>query len=349
MKQVKVGVIGTGSMGQRHCRIYSGLRRVDFVGICDISPERGYQIAQQHEVSLYDRLDDLLEKVDAVSICVPTPFHFELAMRCLDQGVHVLIEKPITETLAQAEQVTQVARDSGLVVQVGHIERFNPTFLELKNVVENMTVAAINLRRLSAYAGSNTDVDAVLDLMIHDLDLALDLVGQEPVSISAYGLTAFSGTIDHAVAHFKYEQGPLVTVTASRVTEQKIRTIEVTALEAYLEADLLKKTILAHRRTIGEYLHNKSQRGVKYRQESVVESIHVPMFEPLFLELQHFVDCILENKSPLVTAQDGLKALRLATVIRNTIFDQLININDVGGAEAIQTDQMVEPALAIHS
>lgn len=343
MKVVRVGVIGVGTMGQRHCRVYSNLRRAQLVGICDAAPEVGYQVARQYDVPFYRHLDDLLEHVEAVSLATLTPLHFDLAMRCLARGVHVLIEKPITETVEQAEMLTRATEASGLIVQVGHIERFNPAYIELKSVLEDMTVLALNLRRLSAYAGSNKDVDVVLDLMIHDIDLVLDLMGQEPASVNAYGLTAFSDVVDHAVAHMCFQSGPLLTMTASRVTEQKVRSIEVTALEAYLECDLMNKSISVHRRTFGEYL-NLNHRGVKYRQESIVERIHVPMVEPLFLQLQHFVDCILEDKPPLVPARDGLKALRLTAVIQNAIRERLVDVT--GGLQPLKHD-IVEPALAL--
>lgn len=341
MEQIRMGVVGVGMMGQRHCRIYSNLRGVQLVGVCDAVPEAGLRVAKQHETIYYPTLDDLLAQVDAVSLVVPTPLHFDLAMRCLERGVHVLIEKPITETLEQAEKLNEAAQASDLIVQIGHIERFNAAYMELKNVLDDMHVLAINLRRLSAYEGSNTDVDVVLDLMIHDLDLVLNLVGEEPLSVNAYGLTAYSGAIDHAVAHLNFASGPLLTVTASRVTEQKIRSIEVTAMEAYLEADLLNKSILAHRRTIGEYLNNH-----KYRQESIVERIQVPTVEPLFAELQHFVNCILHHKTPMVTALDGLKALRLATTVRNIIHQNLIDTSAVMKVESTLPDT-VEPALVL--
>jgi predicted dehydrogenase len=315
MDQVKLGVIGVGVMGQRHCRVYSNLRHAQFVGVFDAVPEAGRRVAQEYGVVSYGHVDDLLEQVDAVSLAVPTPLHFDLATHCLARGVHVLIEKPITETLAQGEALARTVEAGNLIVQVGHIERFNPAYLELKNVLDGMTVLAVNLRRLSAYEGSNTDVDVVLDLMIHDIDLVCDLMGREPAAIDAYGLTAFSGALDHVLAHFDFETGPLLTVTASRITEQKVRSIEVTALEAYVEADLLNKTILVHRRTIGEY-QSLNHRGVKYRQESIVERIHVPTFEPLFLELQHFVDCIREHQQPSCSARDGLRALRLAQSVQ---------------------------------
>lgn len=319
MNQIRVGVIGAGRMGQRHCRVYSTLRQAQLVGICDAVPETGRRVAEEYDVPFYRDVETLLKHVDAVSLATPTPSHFSLAMQCLAHGVHVLVEKPIAETVEQAEMLAQAAEASGLVVQVGHIERFNPAYIELKNVLENLTILAVNFRRLSPYVGSNTDVDVVMDLMTHDVDLALDLMGREPIAVSAYGLTAFSGCIDHAVAHLCFSSGPILTLTASRVTEQKVRFIEVTALEAYVEADLLNKSLSVHRRTIGEYL-NHNRRGVKYRQESIVERIFVPTLEPLFLELQHFVDCILHGSPPQVSARDGLNALRLVMDIRNTIY-----------------------------
>jgi len=230
----------------------------------------------------------------------------------------------MTETLAQAEELTKVAESSGLVVQVGHIERFNPTYMELKNVVEPMSILAVHARRLSPYAGSNTDVDVILDLMIHDIDLLLDLIGAEPTSVSAHGLTAFSGVADHVEAHLHFGAGPLVSMTASRVTEQKVRCIEITAREAFIEGNLLNKTISIHRSTKGEYL-NQNHRGVKYRQESSLESIHVPIFEPLFLQLQHYVQCILEGKPSRIPARDGLKALRTALAIRDSLDTSLVD------------------------
>lgn len=329
MKSVDIGIIGVGRMGQSHCRVYSTLRHVNLKGICDIDPSVGLLVTQKYELPFYDQVDRLLAEVDAVSITTPTPTHFELAMRCLEKGIHVLVEKPITETLEQAQLLAQAAEDSRLVVQVGHIERFNPVYQELKHVLEGLTILAINLRRLSAYIGSNTDVDVVSDLMIHDLDLVLDLMGQEPVTVNAQGLTTFSGVIDHAVASLCFETGPLLTITASRVTEQKVRSIEVTAREAYLDADLLNKSILVHRRTIGEYVHHNRQ-GVKYRQESIVERIHIPTAEPLYLELQHFVDCIVKRTSPIVSAKDGFKALQLAAIIQKTIYQNLIKTDANG-------------------
>jgi virulence factor len=317
MPQIKrIGVIGLGRMGSQHCRVYSGLRRAQLVGVCDSNPEIGKRIGQRFEVPYYATVDELLDHVDAVSLVTPTPYHFEVAMHCIERGIHVMIEKPITETEEQASVLVNAAEKSGLVVQVGHIERFNPAYTELKNVLEDVNVLAVNFRRLSVYTGSNTDVDVVLDLMIHDTDLVMDLACDEPDVISATGIHVYSPEIDYASAQLRFPTGPLMTLTASRVTEEKVRSIEVTAMEAYIEASLLNKTVTVHRRTSGQYLNNNS-RGVKYRQEGIVESILVPVVEPLYSELQSFVDCMIEGKQPLVTPMAGLKALRLALQIRD--------------------------------
>ena len=321
MDQVKIGVIGTGRMGQSHCRIYSNLRHAKFVGVCDVNADLGKEVARKHEVSYFRDVDSLLENVDAVSICTPTPQHFELAMRCLDRNVHVLVEKPFTETLEQARALKEAAEaKSKLIVQVGHIEKFNPTFIELRKVLEDMTVLAMNFNRLSPFQGSNVDVDVVLDLMIHDIGLIVDLFNTEPVSMDAYGFSVFSNTVDHGLAVLRYDPGLLVTLTASRVTEQKVRGINVTTKEAFIEADLLNKNISVHRRTLGDYVNHKNS-GVKYRQESLIERIVVPAVEPLFLELQDFVNCVCDSKKPQVSAADGYNALRFVLMLRDKILE----------------------------
>lgn len=317
MDQIRVGVIGTGRMGQNHCRVYSNLRKVKFVGVSDINVEAGKQVARRYEAAFFRDIDSLLENVDAVSVCTPTPAHFELVQQCLDRNVHVLVEKPFTETLEQAEKILDRLKP-GVVVQVGHIEQFNPTFQELKKVLEDMTVLSVNFRRLSPFKGSNVDVDVILDLMIHDIGLVIDLFGAQPMSVDSYGFSAFSQTIDHGLAVLQYSGDVLVSINASRVTEQKIRAVEVTTKEAFVEADLLGKSIAVHRRTMGDYI-NQNPSGVKYRQESIIEKILVPAVEPLALELQDFIDCVIEGREPQVTAREGYDALRLVVMIRDQI------------------------------
>jgi len=256
MEVVRIGVIGAGIMGERHCRVCANLPRVELVGVADPNEERGRLVADRYETTYFSDYQALLSQLDGVTIAAPTPDHYTLTAECLERGLHVMVEKPITETVEQAQQLVHKADERGLVLQVGHIERFNPAFTELKHVTEDMTLIGINMRRLSPFDTSNTDVDVIRDLMIHDLDLAVNVVGLDIEGINAWGRSINTGAIDHAVASLSFKEGPIVTLFASRVTEQKVRAIEVIAEGAYIEADLLNKSVLIHRRTFPQYLDN---------------------------------------------------------------------------------------------
>jgi virulence factor len=320
MNIVHIGVIGAGVMGERHCRVCANLPRVELVGVADPNEERGRQIANLYETAYFPDHQALLPQVDAVTIASSTPTHYDLGIECLEQGRHVMVEKPITESIAQAQQLIQKSEERGLILQVGHIERFNPAFMELKHVIEDMPLIGINMRRLSPFDTSNVDVDVIRDLMIHDLDLAVNAVDLEVEGINAWGRSINTNTIDHAVANISFKDGPIATLFASRVTEQKVRAAEVIAKGAYIEADLLNKSVLVHRRTFPQYLDNHNI--TKYRQESVIERIHIPMFEPLMLELRHFVDCVRESQPCKVPGRDGLRALQLAEEVARQIGNQ---------------------------
>ncbi|WP_026369852.1 Gfo/Idh/MocA family oxidoreductase [Kallotenue papyrolyticum] len=314
MSKTPVGVIGTGIMGERHCRVYAGMADVELVGVHDLERDRALPIARRYGTRFFSLLDDLLAQVEAVSIATPTPSHAAIAVAALERGVHVLIEKPIAATPAEAETIMVAAEQSGCLVQVGHIERFNPAYIELTHILADMRPLAITMRRLSPYQSSATDVDVVCDLMIHDLDLALHLGGAWPDEIYAVGRTLHDQGLDHVVAMLSFRDGPMVTLLASRITEQKIRDISVVATNAYIEADLLSKSIAIHHRTIPQYLQGPT--SVKYRQESLIERIVVPANEPLLMELKHFVAAVAQRSAPLVGTQQGLAALRLAHTIK---------------------------------
>jgi predicted dehydrogenase len=309
MGAVRIGVIGAGKMGERHCRVCANLPRVELVGLSDLDPQRGRQVADWYDTGYFADRQALLSQVDAVTIAAPTQVHHSLAVECLQQGLHVMVEKPIAETSEQARQLVALAEERELVLQVGHIERFNPAYIELKHVAEDLSIVGVSMRRLSPFDTSNVDVDVIRDLMIHDLDLAVDLMGVEPDGIVAWGRSIHTGAIDHAVTTLSFQGGPIATLFASRVTEQKVRAVEVIADGAYIEADLLNKTVLVHRRTFPQYLDN--HHTTKYRQESVIERIHVPMSEPLMLELRHFANCVREGRPSDVSGHDGLRALEL--------------------------------------
>jgi predicted dehydrogenase len=279
------------------------------VGVSDVNHVRGHEVAEKYGARYFDSTIDLLREVDAITIATSTPYHFDLAMEAFMTGVHTLIEKPLAYTLEQARALAAEAHKSGLTVQVGHVERFNSAYIELKNVVNDLPVVAITIRRQNSFDASNKDVDVINDLMIHDIDLLLDLVGQPVDSVSALGRSVINGAIDHAVANFCFQDGPIATVIASRVTQSKVRRIDITAQNAYVEGDLMSKSVAIHRRLMNEYT------GAKYRQESVIENIYIPMAEPLMLELQHFIGCIREQRQPQVSVDDGLRAMEFATRI----------------------------------
>ncbi len=313
--RVRVGVIGAGRMGERHCRVYAGIGGVEFVGVSDRSLVRGSDVAAKYEVPYYADHLDLLDRVDAVSVATPTDSHFEVAAECLRRGVHVLVEKPLAGDLAEARALEQMSRHSRALLQVGHIERFNPAFLELQSIVDELEIVAVSARRLSPFDSSNTEIDVVFDLMIHDVDLVLALLGQGIQCVQASHRSARTDAADYAVASLAVPGGPIATLTASRVTEQKVRLLEITALGAYVEIDLLNKSISVYRRTLPEYIANHC-RPLRYRQESVVERIHIPTAEPLMLELQDFIRSIRDGRRPTVSAEDGVRAVELATEIR---------------------------------
>ena len=313
MNKVRTGVVGAGRMGQRHCRVYSSLRHVNFVGVCDLNAEAGQRVAATYEARYFAEFDELLDQVDALTIATTTPAHYALAKRAMARGVHVLIEKPIAESIEQGRELVALAAQHDVVLQVGHIERFNPTFLELRKLLANKHIISVNMQRLSSFDASNTDVDVIYDLMIHDLDLMTSLLGQDFETTQAWGRSLSTNTVDHALAVFSYRDGPIATLCASRITEQKVRTIEVIADGAYIEADLLGKSLVVHRHTFPRYVDSGDVNA--YRQESLIERIHVPMNEPLALELSHFVSCVSEGRSSDVPGEDGVRAVELANLL----------------------------------
>lgn len=328
-EKIKVGVIGVGNMGERHCRVYSTLPHVQLVGISDLSESRGRQLQEKYEVQYFPDFTEMLKQVDAVSLATTTPGHYPLGMECLRQGKHLLVEKPLALTAAQAQELVTLAQTNGCMLMVGHIERYNPAFKELQSLLASHQTeepVAINIRRLSPFDGSQTDVDVVSDLMIHDLDLILKMTGRVPDAMETFGRSLFTNTIDHAVSTLFYKDGPVVTLTASRVTQQKIRAIEVTTSESYVETDLLHKNLSIHRRFVPHYSNRETP---SYRQEDFIERIFVPSAEPLQLELADFIQSIRKGTPPQVTGMDGLAALVLALEIRRKIEEKIQAVNNV--------------------
>lgn len=311
---VRVGVIGVGNMGQHHARVLSLLKDTQLVGVSDLSVERGLSTASQYRAKFFEDYRDLLSEVDAVCIAVPTLQHYPVGMTCLKAGVHVLMEKPIAATILEAESLVSEAAKRSCILQVGHIERFNPAFQELSKVLKAEQVLAIEAHRMSPHANRANDVSVVLDLMIHDIDLILELVQSPVVKLTAAGNHSVKvGCLDYVTGTLQFANGVVATLTASKVTHRKIRRFAVHCKHSLTEANFLNNEILIHRQTTADYRTDYGQ--VLYRQDGLIERVSTTNIEPLHAELEHFVHCVRGGMPPSVGGEQALKVLRLASCI----------------------------------
>jgi predicted dehydrogenase len=320
LEPIRIGVIGVGNMGQHHTRILSLLKDVELVGVSDINVERGLDTASKYRVRFFEDYRDMLNHVDAVCIAVPTRLHHLVGMTCLQAGVHVLIEKPIAANIAEAESLVNAAAEFHCILQVGHIERFNPAFQELHKVLKNEELLALEAHRMSPYSDRANDVSVVLDLMIHDIDLMMELAGSPVVKLTASGSRASdSGYLDYVTAILGFANGIVATLTASKVTHRKIRRISAHCKNSLTEANFLNNEILIHRQTTANCLTDHGQ--VLYRQDGLIEKVYTSNIEPLHAELEHFVSCVRGGNQPSVGGEQALKALRLASLIEQMALD----------------------------
>jgi predicted dehydrogenase len=317
---LKIGVIGVGNMGQHHTRVLSLLKDVELIGVSDVNVERGLDIASKYRVRFFENYLEMLSHVEAVCIAVPTRLHYQVGLDCLQAGVHVLIEKPIAASIQEAELLVNAAAQYNCILQVGHIERFNPAFQELSKVLKTEELLAIEAHRMSPYSQRANDVSVVLDLMIHDLDLLLELAGSPVIKLSAAGSRASdSGYLDYVTATLNFANGIVATVTSSKVTHCKIRRIAAHCKNSLTEADFLNNEILIHRQTTANYTTDYGQ--VLYRQDGLIEKVYTSNIEPLHAELEHFVGCVRGGNQPSVGGEQALKALRLASFIEQIALD----------------------------
>jgi predicted dehydrogenase len=305
MTKIRVGVVGVGHIGREHARIYSQLPGVEFAGVCDLDASVAQKVAQRHGVKAFPTVQALAEAVDAATVATPTSTHHEIASVFLAQGRHVLIEKPITDNSAQAKALVALAQDKNLVLQVGHIERFNPALAALEEKLTRPRF--IEAHRLSTYPGRSTDIGVVLDLMIHDIDVVLHLVRSPIVNIDSVGTAVLSKGEDIANARIRFENGCVANLTTSRISFEKMRKIRVFQADAYLSLDYF------------------DQSGVIYRKidtQIVKENIKVEKDEPLKLELSAFVECVRSRQSPRVDGKQAAEALEIAMQITEQIARQ---------------------------
>ncbi len=328
MTRLRVAVVGVGHLGKEHARIFASLPNVELVAVADTNPEQAQTVARRCGCAAFTEYWPLLNLVDAVSIATPTLHHREVAAEFLRRGIPTLVEKPLASNLEQAEELVQLARRHGAILQVGHIERFNPALLDLEK--RTLRPKFVESHRLANFSGRSLDIGVVLDLMIHDLDVLLAMARSPVVSVEAIGVSLFGGHEDIANARLTFDNGCVANVTASRVSVKPLRRMQVFSPEGYVSLDLGKR----HATII--------QPSEKYRREgldlrkldlSMIGLLKEKLFgqylqirefdlnegDQLTRELEHFVSCVLTGTQPKVTGEDGRNAIELATRILDRI------------------------------
>ena len=317
MKPVKVGVIGIGNMGWNHARVLSLLRDAELVGVADPDAARGVLAKEQFGCEWFQDYNALIHQVEAVCIAVPTLLHHPVGMACLQAGVHVLIEKPIAASEQEARELIAAAEQAGRLLQVGHIERFNPAFRELLNVVANEEVVVLEGRRHSPHAERANDVSVVLDLMIHDIDLVLELAGAPVVGFAAAGGRSGEGPIDYVTATLNFANGVAASLTASKMSHRKVRCLSAHCRASLVEADFLHRNLRIHRRAQESYSATRGE--LLYRHDGFIEEVSITPTEPLYAELEHFLQCVRGAARPAVDGLQASRALRLADLIEQAV------------------------------
>jgi predicted dehydrogenase len=302
-RSIRVGVVGVGALGQHHARVYAGLPNVRLAGVCDRDQARAQDVASRHGCRAFGSVADLLPHVDAMSVAVPTLDHHLVASQCLDAGKDVLVEKPIAASLDQADALVALAEHKGAVLQVGHIERFNPAADVLLREVRQPRF--IEVHRLGSFPGRSLDIDVVLDLMVHDLDILLALDSTEPVQVDAVGVAVLTQRIDIANVRLRFESGLIANLTASRVSSERVRKFRVFSPGTYVSVDFASREARVFRL--------RPQAGG--RPQIHEERCKGDDEEPLKRQLAAFVHSVRTRSRPAVTGRDGRRALALALSI----------------------------------
>ena len=304
---LRAGVIGVGNMGQYHARVYSELAETELVGVADADFSRAQQIAEEHSTDAY-AIEELLDRVDMVSVAVPTQYHSDVARECIAAGVDLLIEKPLVEDPEDGRDLIEYADESDIVLQVGHIERFNPAVRTLMGMVNDLDIISISAERLGPPLTRAIEDTAIMDLMIHDLEILMAIVEEEVTSIQTVG----NHDARYAASLLQFESGIIGQLTASRVTQRKIRQLTITAADCWVKVDYIDQSIEIHRQSTPEFVNRGD---IHHRHANVVERLSIDHTEPLKNELSSFTEAVRRNEEPVVTGEDGLRALELTQKI----------------------------------
>ncbi len=304
MEKIKAGVIGVGYLGRFHAQKYAALENAELVGVVDIDPAKADRVAQECQTQAYTEYRELLPRVQAVSVAVPTTQHYAVVQDCLNQHIDVLAEKPLATTVAEAEELVALARDKGRILQVGHLERFNPAMEELVRRVHEPRF--IEIHRLAFFKERGIDVDVVRDLMIHDLDLVLSLVPGAVTEIRAAGVSVLTDSIDLANARLEFDTGCIANLTASRISVKSMRKFRLFQPKTYLSVDFEARELMV--------VEHSGQPG------GILPGIHLdtvkfPPADPLMKEIAAFLEAVATRREPRVSGEAGKEALALALAI----------------------------------
>ena len=305
---LKTAVIGVGYLGRFHAQKYAALAESELVGVVDVDYVQGQKVADEIGIPFFNDFHEVLDLVDAVSIVVPTVHHFETAKAFMEKGVHVLLEKPFAANIEEAEELEHLSRDKNLRLQIGHLERFNPVFTEFQELIDRPKF--IENIRIAPFPKRGTDVDVILDLMIHDIDLVLAVVGEYPESVEGTGVNIITSTADLANARLRFPSGCIADLTASRVSDKAERKMRIFQSGLYLSLDY----------GTGQARKLHVEPGTTVDQEKLrPETYQLEKGDALLTEIESFLLAVREGKNPKVTPEDGLNAMRVGWQIKNQL------------------------------
>jgi predicted dehydrogenase len=307
-RKIRIGVIGVGDFGRNHVRVLHELPGAEFIGLHDADPERARQIAAEFGTEAFAEIDNLAEQIDAACVASPTVSHARIATHLLERGVDVLVEKPMTTTLAEADALISTAKRHGRILQVGHLERFNPAVVAVQKIVSRPLFFEVH--RLGIFSPRSLDVDVVFDVMIHDLDILLWLVDAPVTDLRAVGIPVLTDKVDIAHARIEFESGAVANLTASRVSTERVRKLRFFQAHEYISVDYTRQDVVRVRVT-GE----GAQPAIDF------EKVPAQPEEPLKAELRAFLSAVRNRTTPLVDGQAGRRALELAERVMEGILD----------------------------
>ncbi|PIQ87836.1 MAG: hypothetical protein COV73_02025 [Candidatus Omnitrophica bacterium CG11_big_fil_rev_8_21_14_0_20_43_6] len=305
MNKLRVAVVGVGHLGSIHAKIYKQIPGCTLVGVCDSDPKQLKEVSGSLRVPGYADLEQLFGRIDAASVAVPTRLHHKIAAELLNHKVHLLVEKPFTVSLEEADQLIELAKNQGLILQVGHIERFNSAFNATRKIIENPKF--IECHRLSSFPDRSLDVGVVLDIMIHDIDIVLGLVNSPLERVESVGINVLTPFEDIANARLTFKNGCIANLTASRVSDETMRKIRIFQKDTYISLDYKNAAASVYR---------------KLQDKITKERLPIEKEQPLQKELASFIDCVINKKEPLVSGPVAREALEVALTIQKQIWQK---------------------------